>query len=272
MNIQAVAQRTGIPAATLRKWEQRYGVLNPERTAGAHRRYSERDVLRVEWLKSRLAEGYRIGEAARLLGGADSSDTVPSDPAALVRRIVEGAAATDPGAVERAVEQALALFEPRDAIDEILAPALREVGDCWARGELGIGQEHGASEIVRAKLHELVDVGADGPRGTAVLCCAPGERHEIGLLALAVLLQTEGWGVVYLGADTPLPEAIAVALVRDASLLCVSATMADAAEAARGELDELADEHDMNVVVGGCGFDRTSALEARAALRRPVLV
>ena len=272
MNIQAVAQRTGIPAATLRKWEQRYGVLNPERTAGAHRRYSERDVLRVEWLKARLAEGYRIGEAARLLGAADSSDTVPSDPAALVRRIVEGAAATDPGAVERAVEQALALFEPREAIDEILAPALREVGDCWARGELGIGQEHGASEIVRAKLRELVDVGAEGPRGTAVLCCAPGERHEIGLLALAVLLQTEGWGVVYLGADTPLTEAIAVALARDASLLCVSATMADAAEAAGAELDELADEHDLTVVVGGRGFDRTSALEARAALRRPVLV
>jgi MerR family transcriptional regulator, light-induced transcriptional regulator len=271
LNIQAVAQKTGIPAATLRKWEQRYGVLNPERTAGAHRRYSERDVLRVEWLKARLAEGYRIGEAARLLGGADSSDTVPSDPAALVRRIVDGASATDPAAVERAVEQALALFEARDAIDEILAPALREVGECWARGELGIGQEHGASEIVRAKLRELIDTGAEGPRGTAVLCCAPRERHEIGLLALGVLLQTDGWGVVYLGADTPLAEAVNVATARGASLLCVSATMADAAEAAGAELAELADEHDLDVVVGGPGFDRTAALEARSALRRPVL-
>ncbi len=87
-----------------------------------------------------------------------------------------------------------------------------------------------------------------------------------------MLLQTDGWGVVYLGADTPLAEAVAVALARDASLLCVSATMADAAEAAEAELDELADEHDLSVVVGGRGFDRTSALEARAALRRPVLV
>jgi DNA-binding transcriptional MerR regulator len=272
LNIQAVAQRTGIPAATLRKWEQRYGVLKPERTAGAHRRYSERDVLRVEWLKARLAEGYRIGEAARLLGGADSSETVPSDPDALVRRIVEGAAATDPAAVERAVDQALALFEPRDAVDEILAPALREVGDCWARGELGIGQEHGASEVVRAKLRELLDVGVEGPRGTAVLCCAPGERHEIGLLALAVLLQSDGWSVVYLGADTPLAEAVAVALARGASLVCVSATLAEAAEAAGAELDELADGHNLNVVLGGPGFDRTSALEARTALGRPVLV
>ncbi len=70
MNIQAVARRTGVPAPTLRKWEQRYGVLKPERTTGAHRRYDDHDVLRVEWLKARLTEGFRIGEAARLLGAA----------------------------------------------------------------------------------------------------------------------------------------------------------------------------------------------------------
>ena len=52
LNIQAIARRTGVPAATLRKWEQRYGVLRPERTAGSHRRYSERDVLRAEWVEA----------------------------------------------------------------------------------------------------------------------------------------------------------------------------------------------------------------------------
>ena len=45
-------------------------------------------------------------------------------------------------------------------------------------------------------------------RGTAVLACAPGERHELGLLALAVLLQADGWLAVYLGADTPLEAAM----------------------------------------------------------------
>jgi methanogenic corrinoid protein MtbC1 len=272
LNIQAVAQRTGIPAATLRKWEQRYGVLKPERTAGAHRRYSEPDVLRVEWLKARLAEGYRIGEAARLLGSADGpSETVPTNPAALVRRIVEGAAAADPARVERAVEQALALFEPAAAIDDVLAPALREVGDCWERGELGVGQEHGASEAVRAKLRALLDAGAEGPSGTAVLCCAAGERHEIGLLSVAVLLQSDGWAIVYLGADTPLADAVAVASARDASLLCVSATMPAFAEAAAPGLDELSAEPGLTVVAGGAGFDRASTRDVRR-LRRPVLV
>jgi DNA-binding transcriptional MerR regulator len=61
LNIAALAQRTGVPPDTLRKWEQRYRILQPDRTAGGQRRYSERDVARVEWLRERLDEGYRIG-------------------------------------------------------------------------------------------------------------------------------------------------------------------------------------------------------------------
>src|SRR5919197_1237255 len=68
LNISALARRTGIAADTLRKWEQRYGIIRPTRTTGGQRRYSERDVARVEWLRDRLAEGYRISAAAALLG------------------------------------------------------------------------------------------------------------------------------------------------------------------------------------------------------------
>ena len=48
LNIAALSKRTGIPPDTIRKWEQRYSILQPTRTAGGQRRYSERDVVRVE--------------------------------------------------------------------------------------------------------------------------------------------------------------------------------------------------------------------------------
>ena len=67
LNIAAISRRTGVAPDTLRKWESRYGVLRPERTAGGQRRYSEHDVQRVEWLRDRLRDGWRIGEAARVL-------------------------------------------------------------------------------------------------------------------------------------------------------------------------------------------------------------
>src|ERR671927_250170 len=75
LNIAALSRRTGVAPDTLRKWEQRYQILRPTRTAGGQRRYSERDVARVEWLCARLAEGYRIGEAAQLLGTTDVART-----------------------------------------------------------------------------------------------------------------------------------------------------------------------------------------------------
>jgi methanogenic corrinoid protein MtbC1 len=267
VNIQAVAQKTGVPAATLRKWEQRYGVLKPERTAGAHRRYSERDVLRVEWLKARLGEGYRIGEAARLLGGP-AFESPPCGTDELVEEIVEATAACEPARIHRAVDHALSLHDPAVAIAEVVEPAMRRIGDCWAEGELGVGQEHAATEIVRAKLRELLDPAGEGPRGRAVLACAPGERHEIGLLALAVLLQADGWCVVYLGADTPLPEAVAVAIARDASLLCLSATMDGPGETVRRDLGAISTENGFRVLAGGAAFGGPSTVEAVEDLRR----
>jgi len=267
VNIQAVATRTGVPAATLRKWEQRYGVLAPDRTVGAHRRYSEADVLRVEWLKARLAEGYRIGEAARLLGAGDTGESAVA-PDELANELVDATAASDAARIERLVEQALVLLEPEQALEDVLGPALVEIGECWARGDVGVGQEHATSEIVRARLRALLDPRAAGTSGRAVLCCVSGERHEIGLLGLGVLLQGAGWGIVYLGADTPLPEAVAIAIAQSASLLCVSASAAALATAAEPELDEISTVNGFRVLRGGRGFGGEPASAAVRSLGR----
>ena len=106
LNIAAMTKRTGVPADTIRKWEQRYGVLDPERTPGGQRRYSELDVARVEWLKARLQEGYRIGEAAALLG---KGDVIPMTPADLRDELVAATSRNDVATLEKLVEQALAL-------------------------------------------------------------------------------------------------------------------------------------------------------------------
>lgn len=266
MNIQAVAQRTGVPAATLRKWEQRYSVLKPERTAGSHRRYDENDILRVEWLKARLDEGFRIGEAARLLGTVGGR--TPLDLDSLVDEIVSAASATNAERIQGALRQALTLYEPREAIVQVIEPALKRLGECWADGRLSIGQEHLASEIFRARLRSLLDPARPGTRGTAVFCCVPGELHEIGLLCVAVLLQADGWRIVYLGCDTPLSEAAAVAAEVGASLLCVSATAKALATAVDGDLEALATTGGFRVLTGGIAYGAEPATTALAKARR----
>ena len=220
LNIAAVAQRTGIGADTLRKWERRYGVLRPSRTSGGQRRYDERDVARVEWLRDRLADGFRIGEAAALLETDDAS--AESSTTGLRDAIVAAVADTDTRRLAALVEQSFTLYDVETAVEEIVAPALRLVGDRWEAGAECIAEEHLLSEVVLERLRTLLGDRRPAVRGTAVLACAPGERHELGLLSLAVLLQADGWLTVYLGTDTPLDAAVTTALRTDADLLCLS--------------------------------------------------
>jgi DNA-binding transcriptional MerR regulator len=243
LNIAALSRRTGVAPDTLRKWEQRYRILQPSRTAGGQRRYSERDVARVEWLCERLREGYRIGEAANLLGtaGVTPARTAHDHLEAILAAVGLG----EPAAIGLLVDQAFALHDVDETLEEILAPLLREVGERWQRGELTVAEEHVVSETVRSRLgHLLADAGG-GVRGTVVLACAPGERHELGLMMLAIALRRDGWKVTYLGADTPLAEAAELARRQSARVLGISVTT--------GSIAELPLLENVQVVLGGTG-------------------
>ena len=116
----------------------------------------------------------------------------------------------------------------------MLAPALIEVGVRWEAGDVTVAQEHLATSTVRAAMQRLLADARADVRGVAVLACAPGEQHEIGLLMFAVLLRADGWQVAYLGADTPVPEAVELARVIGASALCFSAGTSEGVAGTRG--------------------------------------
>lgn len=255
LNIAALARRTGVPADTLRKWEQRYGVLQPDRTAGGQRRYTELDVQRVEWLRERIAEGYRIGEAAALLGGVEVE--AGRTPGELRRAIYDAAANAHVDSLRALLDQAFAVYPLEQALSRVVEPILQRIGEGWASGELSVAQEHLVSAAVRARLEYLLADARGDVRGVAVLACVPGERHELGLLMLGALLRADGWQVAYLGADAPLEDALDFAEQLSASLLCLSATMREhLAQLSRLELPD-----GLTLVLGG------SATSERAARR-----
>lgn len=248
LNIAALSRRTGVTPDTLRKWEQRYQILHPSRTTGGQRRYSERDVARVEWLCDRLREGYRIGEAATLLGTAGAEPT--RTPQAHVHAMLDAA----PDQLGPLVDQAFAVYGIEAALDRILTPFLHAIGERWERGGITVAEEHLVTEVVRSRLGNLLADAGGGLRGTAVLMCAPGEQHELGLMMVAILLRRDGWNVFYLGADTPLADAVELVGRHAARLLGISVTTA--------QLAEVPELEGVEVVVGGRGVGaHTGGLE-----------
>jgi DNA-binding transcriptional MerR regulator len=67
-SISAVERMVGVPAATLRNWEERYGLIQPERSAGGHRLFTRDQVEQLRFLAAQLAQGLQPAEAHRLLG------------------------------------------------------------------------------------------------------------------------------------------------------------------------------------------------------------
>ena len=266
LNIAALAHRTGVAPDTLRKWEQRYSILQPTRTAGGQRRYSERDVARVRWLSDRLREGYRIGEAATLLGAPGSAGEPAQSPAQLVRGILQALEKGDAADVGVFLDQAFALNSVEATLAKVLAPLLETVGDRWEAGELNVADEHLVSESVRSRLgHLLADTGG-GVRGVAVLACAPGERHELGLMMAAIALRRDGWNAVYLGSDTPMADAVSLAGRLSARLLGVSVSAAASGEALEDALREVPRPVGLELVVGGSGASARLAKRLSASL------
>ena len=256
LNIAAVAKRTGVAPDTLRKWESRYGVLTPARSPGGQRRYTEVDVARIVWLRDRLEDGYRVAQAAALL---KRSAIAPRSAGELQAALVAAARAGDADEVDAVLDHAFSGRSATAAMSQIAGPALVEIGTAWEAGEVSVAQEHLVSAAVRARLGHALSDTRGAARGTAVLACAPGELHELGLMTLALHLAGDGWRVVYLGQNTPVGDAAAAADAARARLLAISVTMADRIGELADALRETEQDRRCEVIVGGSPVDRKLA-------------
>jgi DNA-binding transcriptional MerR regulator len=66
-SIGAVCRMLDVAPATVRNWEDRYGIITPQRSAGGHRLYSRSDVERLRFVVERLEQGLQPAEAHSLL-------------------------------------------------------------------------------------------------------------------------------------------------------------------------------------------------------------
>lgn len=106
-----------------------------------------------------------------------------------------------------------------------------DVGRAWEQGRLGVGGEHMASQAIMEALLQLRSDSLAKPGGVpegngdgkvAVVGSLQGEDHQIGALCIRLLLEREGWEVVYLGASVPVEEFDAVQRSVGARLVGVS--------------------------------------------------
>lgn len=225
--IKAAAELTGVPEATLRAWERRYGVFTPERTASGYRLYDEGALARIRTMKALLESGWAPRQAAARLRDAEGSPPATT-PAfiALIDPFLDAATALDAERVDAILTQAFASAEFATVVDQWLLPTLLEMGVRWHDGRLSIASEHLASHALQRRLYTIFQAAPASPHGPrVVLGLAPGSRHELGILAFAVAAQRSGMNVLYLGADLPTDQWVAAVHQHDADAVVLSAPL-----------------------------------------------
>jgi DNA-binding transcriptional MerR regulator len=205
------ARRVGVSPELLRAWEQRYGLLQPIRSAGGFRLYTEEDVDRVARMQRALADGMSAAEAARVaLENEAPAGRLIEDAQ---RRLLAAVEAYDEAALQTVLDDALAAFALEPFVRDLILPALGEIGRRWETGNAEVSQEHFATNLIRGRMLSLARLWGRGAGPLALLACAPGEQHDISLLAFGLLLRSYGWRILFLGADTPISTLEATAQV-----------------------------------------------------------
>ncbi len=155
------------------------------------------------------------------------------------------------------------------AIAGVVLPFLREVGERWEAGTLSVAHEHFVSDMLRRKLSALSSVppqqvldDADAPAPVVVLACPPGERHDMVLLCVALMLRERGVRARFLGADTPMAAIMTAAQVADADAVVLSSTRPTVFTAHASALRRLA--QDRAVYAAGRGADDQTVAEIGA--------
>ena len=252
--IKTVVQETGITPASLRAWERRYRVLSPGRSESGYRLYSERDIAVLRWLKSQVDGGVAISRAVALLETQHAAGVHPELAYASMSRLEAGRLAERAGTArdlatirddlvqallafreqeaELTLSEAFALYPVDSVVEDLVVPALVEIGDLWQGKQASVSQEHFATLVLQRRLLALHAVYAPARSGpVALVGAAPGELHDVGALLVSMALRRAGWRVISLGQNLPSEEwSGEIARIRP-ELVCISsATAASARE------------------------------------------
>jgi DNA-binding transcriptional MerR regulator len=265
LRIGELSRRVGVSPELLRAWERRYELLQPTRSSGGFRLYSDADELRVRRMQGHLQQGMSAAEAAQaaLAGSTSPEDASTTSLGESAKELQDALERYDEQAANAVLDRTLSTFGTETVLAEIVNTVLHALGERWAAGELTVAHEHFASNLLRGRLLGIARGWGRGSGPLALLACPPGEWHDLPLVLFGIALRAAGWRIVLLGADTPISTIERVVEDISPAVVVLAATMPESLEAVEHEVAGLAAR--LPVAVGGRGTsaalaDRTGAL------------
>lgn len=209
-SIKELEHLSGIKAHTIRIWEKRYSIIQPERTDTNIRFYSDDDLRKIINVSLLNCSGYKISKIAEMSDTEINQkvldlSTATHNHSIHINQLVAAMVQLDEEGFEKALSGFFLRYNFEQTMTEIVYPFLEKTGILWQTGNISPAQEHFISNLIRQK----IIVGIDGlplqsdSKRIAILFLPEHELHEIGLLFCHYLLRKSGYRTIYLGQAVP---------------------------------------------------------------------
>jgi MerR family transcriptional regulator, light-induced transcriptional regulator len=237
-SVRVVSRRTGLSPDLLRAWEKRYHAVEPTRTSGGQRNYSDADIARLKLLAQVVAAGRQIGQVAgladselRALAASDAPQTAAVDPAdaneVVARDFLSDALTAaenfDAPALEASLRTAALRLPSDQVLDRVFGPLLLAIGTRWHEGSFPPAKGHLATAVIRRVLTWMTDFPLVAETAPRIVIGTPAfQMHDLGAMLAATAASSNGWRVTFLGASLPAEELLRAVRMADADAVALS--------------------------------------------------
>ncbi len=202
---------TGIKSDTIRMWERRYNILNPNRTTTNRRWYDDDDLKKLLNIAVLYHKGIKISRIAamtdsEIIENALSVSEGSKTSGDIISTLVIAMNSHDENAVNEVIMRCIISRGLEKAFSEVFFPFLHKVGLMWHTGAIDITTEHFITAVFRQRLIAAIDSLPNKlhVQSKRVLLFLPeGEFHELGLLFYCYVIKKRGHKVLYLGQSNP---------------------------------------------------------------------
>jgi MerR family transcriptional regulator, light-induced transcriptional regulator len=211
--IKVISSSCGIMPHTLRIWEKRYQVFEPERSDGGQRLYSEEDLKKAKLLAKLIEHGHSISSIANFT--LEELEFMVSSFTEQARENKQHASSINSKKliehihqyeIEKASEELQHLrmsVGAKEFIFEVIIPTVQKIGVMVTKGEYSVTQEHIFSTIIRDQLGQIFLPNLGNGHDKVCLATPEGNLHELAIIIADILCRANRVSTHYLGAAHP---------------------------------------------------------------------
>lgn len=210
-SIKDLENLSGVKAHTIRIWEKRYNLLEPDRTKTNIRQYDMENFKKLLNVTFLYNEGYKISKIANF-GSSEITKLIESledgnKENYALQQFKTAMFDFDHGLFTATYQKLLAKKSFKDIFNDVFIPLLNEIGTLWQTGTIDPVHERFVSELIKQKIiihiHEIQEQRVFNVAPKFALFLPYEEIHEIGILFANYLILLSGENTIYLGNNIP---------------------------------------------------------------------